>query len=65
MGSAPERPHEAQGRSAPVIVTALAPDRPEAVRKELNHLNHAVVREIDQAKCDVIEARIRELESSP
>jgi hypothetical protein len=44
-------------------MTTLAPERSEAVRKELNRLNHAVVRETDQAKCDALEARIRELES--
>ena len=40
----------------------IAPSRPEAVRKELARLNMAVVRCTDQAKCDLMEAKIAEIE---
>jgi hypothetical protein len=34
----------------------------EALRTELNRLQRAVVRETNQARCDIMEQRIRELE---
>lgn len=43
----------------------IAPSLPDKLRIELNRLSLALSRCVDQAECDKIEARMREIEKLP